>query len=207
MGLMQYVYAAWRRVLPLRWLVWVSLGALALSGCGDRAFRQIDLTGADYARGFSLPDVNGDTRTLKDFAGRVVVVFFGFVQCPDVCPTTLSEWQQVRQALGSDGERVQVVFVTVDPQRDTPEVLRAYMQSFDPSFVALVPDAPTLRKVADEYKVFYRQVDGPTPTSYTMDHSAGSYVYDAEGQLRLYHRYNTCAAGLASDIKRLLTEN
>jgi len=205
MGLMQYVYAAWRCALRWRWLLWVSLGTLALSGCGDRAFRQIDLTGADYARGFSLPDVNGDTRTLKDFAGRVVVVFFGFVQCPDVCPTTLSEWQQVRQALGSDGERVQVVFVTVDPQRDTPEVLRAYMQSFDPSFVALVPDAPTLRKVADEYKVFYRQVDGPTPTSYTMEHTAGSYIYDPSGALRLYARYGASVESLVQDVQLLLS--
>ena len=205
MGLMQYVHNAWRRMLRWRWLVWVGIGALVLSACGDRAFKQIDRTGADYARGFSLPDVNGETRTLKDFAGRVVVVFFGFVQCPDVCPTTLSEWQQVKQALGSDGERVQVVFVTVDPQRDTPEVLRAYMQSFDPSFVALVPDASTLRKVADEYKVHYRQVDGPTPTSYTMEHTAGAYIYDPSGALRLYARYGASVESLVQDVKLLLS--
>jgi protein SCO1/2 len=106
--------------------------------------------------------------------------------------------------LGSDGERVQVVFVTVDPQRDTPEVLRAYMQSFDPSFVALVPDAPTLRKVADEYKVFYRQVDGPTPTSYTMEHTAGAYIYDPSGALRLYARYGASVESLVQDVQLLL---
>lgn len=188
-----------------RWVTWAGLLlALALGACGNPAFKLIDLTGADYARGFNLPDANGQPRALQDYAGRVVVVFFGYVQCPDVCPTTLTEWQQVRQALGADGARVQVVFVTVDPARDTPEVLRAYMANFDPSFVALVPSAEALRQVASEYKVYYRQVPGPTPTSYTMEHSAGAYVYDPNGQLRLYARYGASVEALTHDVRLLL---
>ena len=169
-------------------------------------FKSIDLTGADYAQGFSLTDHNGKQRTLKDFAGKVVVVFFGFTQCPDVCPTTLSELAQVKQSLGPDGDKLQAIFITVDPERDTPELLKAYMANFDPSFLALRPTMSQLPQVAKDFKVYYKKVDGKTPGSYTMDHSAGSYVFDGKGRIRLYTRYGSGPEALTSDIKLLLKE-
>lgn len=178
-----------------------------LSACSDSApkFAAIDVTGADYARDFSLTDHNGQTRSLKDFKGKVVVLFFGFTQCPDVCPTSMNELAEVKKMLGKDGDRLQGLFVTVDPERDTPEVLKAYMGNFDPSFLALYTTTPEqLAALAKDYKVYYKKVDGKTPTSYTMDHSAGSYVYDTEGKLRLYTRYGTGVQPLVDDIKLLL---
>ncbi|WP_246100635.1 SCO family protein [Tepidimonas alkaliphilus] len=178
-----------------------------LAACRDQpAFHGIDLTGADYAQDFNLPDAEGQRRTLADFRGKVVVVFFGYTQCPDVCPTSLGELAEAKRLLGADGQRMQGVFITVDPERDTPAVMRAYVASFDPSFVALRPDPSVLPELAKAFKVYYKKVDGPTPTSYTMDHSAGSYVYDTQGRLRLYHRYGSGAQGLASDVRRLLAE-
>ena len=186
----------------------VAAGATGLlSACSDSApkFAAIDVTGADYARDFSLTDHNGQTRSLKDFKGKVVVLFFGFTQCPDVCPTSMNELAEVKKMLGKDGDRLQGLFVTVDPERDTPEVLKAYMGNFDPSFLALYTTTPEqLAALAKDYKVYYKKVDGKTPTSYTMDHSAGSYVYDTEGKLRLYTRYGTGVQPLVDDIKLLL---
>ena len=176
------------------------------SGGKGRSIKSIDLTGADYAQGFSLTDHNGKQRTLKDFAGKVVVVFFGFTQCPDVCPTTLSELAQVKQSLGPDGDKLQAIFITVDPERDTPELLKAYMANFDPSFLALRPTMEQLPQVAKDFKVYYKKVDGKTPGSYTMDHSAGSYVFDGKGRIRLYTRYGSGPEVLTSDIKLLLKE-
>lgn len=167
-------------------------------------FQSIDLTGADYARGFELADQNGKIRSLKDFAGKVVVVFFGFTQCPDVCPTTLAELAQVKQLLGSDGAKLQAVFITVDPERDTQALLQAYMGNFDPAFVALRPTMAQLPDIAKDYKLYYKKVAGKTPDSYTMDHGAGSYVFDAKGRIRLYSRYGAGAEVLASDIRLLL---
>lgn len=177
-----------------------------ISACSEKkpSFSAIDITGADYARNFALTDHNGQPRSLKDFAGKVVVLFFGYTQCPDVCPTSMAELAEVKKLLGKDGERVQGLFVTVDPQRDTPEVLKAYMGNFDPTFLALYTTPEKLEALAKDYKVYYKKVDGKTPTSYTMDHSAGSYVYDTQGKLRLYTRYGTGAAPLAADIKLLL---
>jgi protein SCO1/2 len=180
--------------------------AAALAACVDSKpqFKAIDLTGADYAKDFQLPDANGQVRSLKDFRGKVAVVFFGFTQCPDVCPTTLTEIVQARQLLGPDGDKVQAIFITVDPERDTPEVLKAYMANFDPSFVALRPTPEQLVQVAKDYKMYYKKNEGKTPGSYTMDHSAASYVYDPQGRLRLYTRYGSGAPALADDIKLLL---
>ena len=177
-----------------------------ISACSEKkpSFSAIDLTGADYARDFALTDHNGQPRTIKDFAGKVVVLFFGYTQCPDVCPTSMAELAEVKKLLGKDGERLQGLFVTVDPQRDTPEVLKGYMANFDPTFLALYTTPEKLEALAKEYKVYYKKVDGKTPTSYTMDHSAGSYVYDTQGKLRLYTRYGTGAQPLAADIKLLL---
>lgn len=167
-------------------------------------FRAIDITGADYARDFQLTDHNGQPRSMKDFAGKVVVMFFGFTQCPDVCPTAMAELAEVKRALGKDGDKLQGLFVTVDPERDTPEVLKAYMANFDPSFLALRGTPEQLATMAKDYKVYYKKVAGRTPTSYTMDHSAGSYVYDTQGRVRLYTRYGSGAQALADDIKLLL---
>ncbi len=177
------------------------------SACSEKAtpsFAAIDITGADYARDFNLTDHNGQQRTLKDFAGKVVVMFFGYTQCPDVCPTSMAELAEVKRLLGKDGERLQGLFVTVDPQRDTPEVLKAYMENFDPGFLALYTTPEKLEVLAKAYKIYYKKVEGTTPTSYSMDHSAGSYVYDRQGKLRLFTRYGSGAALLAGDIKLLL---
>ena len=180
--------------------------AMVLSACSPEkpSFKAIDLTGADYAQGFQLKDQFGQVRTLADFKGQVVVVFFGFTQCPDFCPTTLSEWVQVKKALGENGKRLQAVFITVDPERDTPEVLKDYMANFDPTFLALVPTIDALPALAKNFKIYFKKVPGPTPTSYTMDHQAGTYIYDTEGRLRLYARYGLGPAAMAEDIGKLL---
>ncbi len=180
-----------------------------LAGCSREtkaSFQGVDVTGAEYARDFALPDASGQQRSLKDFAGKVVVVFFGYTQCPDVCPTSLQELAEVKQLLGADGERLQGIFVTLDPERDQPEMLKAYMESFDPSFVALRGTPEQTAAIAKDFKIFYKKVEGPTPQSYTLDHSAGSYVYDTQGRLRVYERYGSGPQLLAADVRTLLGE-
>ena len=185
---------------------WAMVLSSLLGACTDKApsFASIDVTGADYAKDFELTDHNGQVRHLSDFKGKVVVMFFGYTQCPDVCPTSMAELAEVKKLLGKDGERLQGLFVTVDPARDTPEVLKGYMGNFDPTFLALTATPDKLVQLAKDYKVYYKKVDGKTPTSYTMDHSAGSYVYDTKGQLRLFTRYGTGPKVLADDIAQLL---
>ncbi len=185
--------------------LWTGAAGL-LTACGEKKpqFAAVDLTGADYAKGFSLPDANGQVRSLQDFRGKAVVVFFGYTQCPDVCPTTLAEIAQAKKLLGPDGDRVQGIFITVDPERDTPEVLKAYMASFGPDFVALRGSPEQTAAVARDFKVFYKKVEGQTASSYTLDHSAASFVYDPQGRLRLYTRYGTGPQALAGDLKQLL---
>ena len=166
----------------------LSTGAAGLfTACTEAppAFVSVDVTGAEYA-------------------GKVVVLFFGYTQCPDVCPTSMNELAEVKKALGKDGERLQGLFVTVDPERDTPQVLKGYMANFDPSFLALRPTPAELEQVAKDFKIYFKKAEGKTATSYTMDHSAGSYVYDTKGQLRLFTRYGSGVPALASDIKVLL---
>lgn len=191
----------------------LSLCALLLAGvgpflaaCSDAkpSFASVDITGVDYAKGFALADHNGQQRQLSDFAGKVVLVFFGYTQCPDVCPTTMADMAAIRKSLGADAARLQVLFVTVDPQRDTPTLLKAYMENFDPSFLALVPTAQQLSDMARDFKIYYKRVEGKTHTSYTMDHSAGSYLYDPKGQLRLFSRYGSPKEALTKDIQTLL---
>jgi protein SCO1 len=186
--------------------------SLVLAGC-DRVkalfepgtkFNSIDITGAQYARNFVLVDAQGRERTMADFQGKIVAIFFGFAQCPDVCPTALLELAQVKQALGADGDKLQGIFITVDPERDTPEVLGPYAQAFDPSFVALRGSLEQTAAVAREFKVYYNKVPGKTPDSYTMDHSAGLYVFDTQGRVRLYARHGIGAELLTQDIRRLL---
>ena len=182
--------------------------AAVLTACSPDgpAFRGVNLTGADYARDFSLTDHHGQLRSLKDFRGKVVVVFFGFTQCPDVCPTSMQELAEVKAALGADGERLQGIFISVDPERDTLELLKAYMENFDPSFLALRPTPEQLPALAKDFKIYYKKVDGTTPTSYTLDHSAGSYLYDPQGRLRVYHRYGSGTEALTEDVRLLLGE-
>ena len=189
------------------------LCAALLTGCSDKpadatasGFASIDITGADYANAFQLTDHNGQQRTLADFKGKVVVVFFGYTQCPDVCPTSMSELAEAKRLLGADGDKLQGLFISVDPARDTPEVMKQYMASFDPSFLALYTTADGLPELTKRFRVYYKKVDGQTPTSYTMDHSAGSYVYDKQGRVRLYTRYGSGAPALAGDVKKLLAE-
>lgn len=191
---------------PNRRYLLSALALCALVACSpDKPkFHAIDITGADYAKGFTLIDHNSQSRSLSDFKGKVVVLFFGYTQCPDVCPTTMAELAEVKRLLGADGVKLQGVFVTVDPARDTPELLKAYMGNFDPTFVAFIPTPEQLAAVAKDYKLYYKKVEGKTPTSYTMDHSAGSYVYDTQGRLRLYSRYGSGAQALAQDIQALL---
>ena len=182
------------------------LAVAALSACtpDKPAFKGVDITGADYAKDFALTDQHGQTRSLKDLAGRVVVVFFGYTQCPDVCPTTLQELLEVRRLLGADGEKLQAVFITLDPERDTPELLKAYMANFDPSFIALRPTPEQLQPLLKDFKIYAKKVDGKSATSYTMDHSAQSYLYDPQGRLRLYNRYGSGAQAMADDARLLL---
>ena len=181
------------------------LGVLMACTPDKPVFKAIDLTGADYALGFELPDQNGQKRTLADFKGKVVVVFFGYTQCPDFCPTTLSEWVQVKKALADKGDLLQAVFITLDPERDTPELLKAYMANFDPSFLALIPPVSDLPELAKSFKVYYKKIPlTGNADSYTMDHSAGTYVYDTNGRLRLYARYGLGPAAMTADIAQLL---
>ncbi|RQO59301.1 SCO family protein [Paucibacter sp. KBW04] len=179
---------------------------LGLGQSDKPAFKGVDLTGAEYARNLSLSDQEGRARSLAEFKGKVVVVFFGYTQCPDVCPTTLAELAEVKRSLGADGERVQGVFVTVDPERDTAPLLKAYLASFDPSFVALRGSEEQTKAMAKEFKIFYAKVPGKTPESYTMDHTAASFIYDTQGRVRVFSRYGSGAQALSDDIKILLAE-
>lgn len=167
-------------------------------------FKSVDITGADYALGFKLSDADGNSRSLEDFKGKILLVFFGYTQCPDVCPTTLSELAQAKQLMGEAGQKVQAAFITLDPERDKPAILKAYMANFDSSFVALIPSAEQLPALAKSYKVFYQKVEGKTAGSYTFDHTAASFIYDTQGRLRLYTRYGLGAQALAHDLEILL---
>ena len=189
-----------------------AIGAIALvAGCdrmaGDRSrptFHFTDITGAEFARKLELTDTDGKQRSLGDWRGKVVVVFFGYTQCPDVCPTTMAELAQIRTQLGADGDRLQTVFVTIDPERDTPEVLKAYVANFGPNVVALRGDAEQTAAAAKEFKVFYAKVPGKTAGSYTMDHSAASFVFDPSGRVRLFVPYGADTKLLTGDVKQLL---
>ncbi|RKP49234.1 SCO family protein [Trinickia fusca] len=181
--------------------------ALLLVGCGKDApaFQNLDITGnAQFGTDFALPDTAGKVRTLADYKGKAVVLFFGYTHCPDVCPTTMAELTQALQQLGPDAKRVQVLFVTVDPARDTPNVLAQYVAAFNPTFVGLHPSDTQLAKVAKDFRVYYAKVPGKTPDSYTMDHTAASYVFDPSGKLRLFARDGQGASPWVHDLKLLL---
>jgi len=178
----------------------------ALIGCSpDKpAFKATDVSGATYARELALTDHTGKRRTLADFRGQVAAVFFGFTRCPDVCPTTLVQMKSVVQDLGPEAKRVQVLFVTVDPERDTPEVLAQYVTAFDPTFIGLTGSVDDIKRVAREFKVFFQKSPGTSVDNYNVDHTAAYYVFDPQGRLRLFMRHNAQPADIVSDIKLLL---
>ena len=180
--------------------------ALALAGCGRDGpkFRSSDVTGSSFGREFALTDHTGKARTLADFRGKVVVLFFGYTQCPDVCPTTLATLAEAKRRLGPDGDKIQVLFVTVDPERDKPELLSPYVTAFDPSFLGLYGDAEGTARTAKEFKILYQKQPGRTPETYTMDHSAGTFVFDPQGRLRLYAGHGQDAEFFAHDLRELL---
>lgn len=182
------------------------IALLALQACGSSgpSFLNTDVTGADYGKELSLTDHTGKPRTLADFRGKIVVVFFGYTRCPDVCPTTLSETKMILDKLGEDRKKIQVLFVTIDPARDTPELLSKYVPAFDPDFLGLYGDEAATMKAAKEFKVFYQKVPGKTPDGYTMDHTAASYIIDTQGRLRLFARYGQ-PDSIATDLRTLLS--
>ena len=186
----------------------IATGAAGLLvACGEQkkaAFNSIDVTGASFGQGFSLPDFNGQVRTLADYKGKVVALFFGFTQCPDACPTALLKLSEVARSLGPDADRLQVVFITIDPERDTPELLKNYVPAFNPAFIGLRGTVEQTAEVAKAYKAYYNKVKGSTPASYTIDHSTFTYLYDPQGRLRLMARHEIDAGALAADVKALL---
>jgi len=185
-----------------------ALLVLAVPACGPAApkFQGSDVTGISYGRDFRLNDHTGKPRTLADFRGKVVVMFFGYTQCPDACPTTLSELAATMQKLGPDAARVQVLFVTVDPERDTADLLSRYVPAFNPSFLGLYGDAAATAATAKEFKIIYQKQPGSTPGAYSMDHSAGTYVFDPQGRLRVFESYGQGPEVFAHDIRVLLQE-
>lgn len=195
-----------RRASPLRLALLTACAlTLCLAACGPRqpVFHSTVVTGADFGRDFSLRDTEGKTRTLADFRGRAVMIFFGFTQCPAVCPTALLNAAEVKRALGADAARVQVLFITLDPERDKPPVLGQYVTAFDAGFIGLWADLEGTRKLAQEFRVFYQKV--PTGDSYTIDHSALTYVYDPLGRLRLVVRHDQAVDETAADLRALLS--
>lgn len=196
------------RLLPLLFVV-----LLTLSACDDKfssptpklAFANTDITGIDYARKFTLTDHQGKQRTLEDFRGKLVVIFFGYTQCPDVCPTTLSEMANVMKLLGDDAAKLQVLFVTLDPERDTPAMLANYVPSFHPSFLGMIGDKAATEAVVNEFKLFVQKIPAKTGKGYTIDHTAGSYLYDTQGRIRLFIRHGQGAEPIVRDIRTLLS--
>jgi protein SCO1/2 len=186
-------------------IVAVALAALTL-GCSPDApkFKASDVTGASFGRDFALTDATGKARTLADFRGKAVVIFFGYTQCPDVCPTTLAALAEAMKQLGPDADRVQVLFVTVDPARDTPALLAQYVPAFDSRFLGLYGDDDATQKVAREFKIIYQKQPGATPDTYTMDHSAGTYIFDPQGRLRLFVNHGQGPQVFAHDLREIL---
>ncbi len=189
------------RIILFFSLAWV------LAACDSKpTFKNVDITGSKaFGTNFGLIDTDGKLRTLADFQGKAVVMFFGYTHCPDVCPTTLIEMQEVMRLLGPQAAKVQVIFVTLDPERDTSEVLKQYVPAFNPSFIGLRPaNEEALNRLTKEFKIYYKRVPGLSPNTYTIDHTAGSYVFDPKGQLRLYIKHGQGPEVLAQDLKTIL---
>jgi protein SCO1/2 len=195
------------------WLAAILFTTLFLAACGQRGpqFNNVDITGADYGKDFNLKDAAGKPRTLADFRGKVVVLFFGYTHCPDVCPITMAELAQVVKRLGAEGKDVQVLFVTLDPERDTGPLLAQYVPAFNKDFIGLYGDMAATQATAKAFKVFFEKQPGKTPDTYTVDHTAATYVFDRQGRLRLFVRYDQDAsekhaADLTADIRTLLEQ-
>lgn len=192
-----------RRVLVLAFL-------FVLAGCTAPApagFNATDITGAEFGRSLAgLKDHHGQPRTLADFKGKALILFFGYTSCPDVCPTTLQRFAKVMEALGGDASRVQLLLVSVDPERDTPEKLGVYVTAFNPSFIGMYGDMPVTEAVAKEFKVFFARAKGGHHhgDGYMIDHSTGAYVFDPAGRLRLFVKDDLSVDAVAGDLKRLL---
>lgn len=189
------------RIILFFSLAWV------LAACDSKpTFKNVDITGSKaFGTNFALIDVDGKLRTLADYQGKAVVMFFGYTHCPDVCPTTLIEMQEAMRLLGPQAAKVQVIFVTLDPERDTSEVLKQYVPAFNPSFIGLRPaNEEALNRLTKEFKIYYKRVPGLSPNTYTIDHTAGSYVFDQKGQLRLYIKHGQGPEVLAQDLKTIL---
>lgn len=187
--------------------------AAMLAACGpaetpppEPKFLATDITGAPWGHDFKLTDHTGRVRTLADFRGKIVAIFFGYTHCPDVCPTTLSDFAMAIKELGADGAKVQVLFVTVDPERDTAELLGKYVPSFNPSFLGMYTDPVSLAQLASEFKVVYQKNSVKGPAEYLIDHSAGTYVFDSQGRLRLHVAYGTGPVAIAQDLRTLLAQ-
>lgn len=180
--------------------------ALLLAACAEPppSFNATDITGADYGKALALHDHTGQRRTLADFRGKVVTIFFGYTQCPDVCPTNLATMSEVMHRLGPDADKVQVLFVTVDPERDTAALLAEYVPVFDKRFLGLVGDLDATAAVAKDFRVFYRKSGDTEGGNYTVDHSAGTYVFDPSGKLRLYVKHGESADNISADLRALL---
>ncbi|HYP66678.1 MAG TPA: SCO family protein [Thiobacillaceae bacterium] len=195
----------------MKYILFGLFSLVLLAGCGQNAtppekhsFNATDITGVPWGKDFSLTDQTGHARSLKDFRGKVVAMFFGYTHCPDVCPTTLSEFALALKLMGKDAERVQVLFITVDPERDTPALLAQYVPAFNPRFLGLYTDVTSLPKLAADYKVVYQKSAGSSPQDYLIDHSAGTYVYDPQGRLRLLVPYGSKPKAIAEDLIALL---
>ena len=188
-----------RRFLASLLMVW-------MAGCGGPApeYKGTDITGAGFGRHLALTDHNGRAVTLETFRGKLVVLFFGYTHCPDVCPTTLTDMAQALKLLPADvAAKIQVLFVTVDPERDTPETLKGYVPYFNSKFLGLYGTQAQVEEVAREFKVVYRKHVEPGASGYLVDHSAGSYVFDTAGQLRLYLPFAHPAKDIAHDLSTL----
>lgn len=202
-----------RQCMAWKWRGWglaLVAALFVVAGCGKQApaeFKATNVTGAPMGRDFRLTDHDGKTRTLSDFKGKVVAVFFGYTHCPDVCPTTLGDLAQALKKLGDNAGKVQVLFITLDPERDTPELLAQFVPAFNPGFLGLYGDAATTAKTAEEFKVIYHKQPDPDPAKYTIDHSSGTFLYDPTGRLRLFASHGQGAEAFAHDIGLLLEGN
>lgn len=179
-----------------------------LASCGDgqpsKSFVGTDITGADFSKSLALTDHTGKPRTLDDYKGKVVLMFFGFTHCPDVCPTTMLDLKNTMKLLGDKADEVQVLFVTVDPERDTQEVLAKFVPSFDSRFIGLRGDAEQTAETVKNFKIYYAKVPGKSESDYSIDHSAGMYAFDKQGKVRLYLGYGQKPEDIASDVQNLL---
>ena len=199
------------------------IAALACAGCQEKnptpppqaataqaatvpapAFTNTDVTGLGYARDFALKDFNGKPRSMADFKGKAVVIFFGYTQCPDICPTTMHDLGEVMKQLGPSADKVQVLFITVDPERDTAQLLSQYVPAFDKRFLGLTGTLPEIDKTAKDFHVYYQKVEGKTKDSYSMDHTAGLYIYDPEGRIRVFAGNTAPMDSIVHDLKILL---